>query len=363
MTDAPRPNRVEEERPHEALAWAWTEQENTEEAYESFVHGYPLGRYANEAMARLTALWRAAGRIQVDATDVLGIYGDTFAANTCWLLPGSGKTETFRDLEVGPQMVVVPAGSFMIGAGEGERDDEDFPRRLLTIAEPFAVGRGPVTRGQFRAFVDATKRDMRGGHGAGGWTVNPETSWLNPGFEQNDIHPVVCVNWYDAVAYAAWLEQQSGKPYRLLSETEWECCCRATTTTEYNTGNQIAPDQATYRRLQFRYNANSPPTTNECTTPVGRYAPNAWGLCDMHGNVYEWCADNWHRYYPQTFDPPLDGTVWQGGDATKRVLRGGSWHCHHDELRSARRGGNDPNFRSELNGFRVARAVFPPQTA
>jgi len=151
------------------------------------------------------------------------------------------------------------------------------------------------------------------------------------------------VNWHDAQAYAAWLREQSGgKAYRLLSEAEWEYCCRAGTTSAYSTGDEITPAQA-----NFGLNSKG-------TTPVSRFPPNAWGLRDMHGNVWEWCEDNWHPNYE---DAPEDGSAWKGGNASSRVLRGGSWSGIPRVLRSADRDGYPPDFRDDDVGFRVARTL------
>jgi hypothetical protein len=218
------------------------------------------------------ARFEAEGRIKVDAA----IFSprDSEAAQAGWLKPGAGKTEWFKDLDVGPEMVVVPAGEFTMGSANGANDEK--PPHKVMIAAPFAIGRAPVTRGQFAAFVAATNRDMSGGADGwtgSGWKHDAEFSWRNPGIAQQDDHPVVCANWRDVVAYAAWLSQQTGKGYRLLSEAEWEFCCRATTTSAYNTGISITQEQANFGQYE------------KGTTPVGKYGANLWGLFDMHGNV------------------------------------------------------------------------------
>jgi formylglycine-generating enzyme required for sulfatase activity len=143
-------------------------------------------------------------------------------------------------------------------------------------------------------------------------------------FEQEDDHPVVCVKWQDAQAYVAWLREQSGgKVYRLLSEAEWEYCCRARTASAYSTGDTITSAQANFGR------------NSKGTTSISRFPANPWGLCDMHGNVWEWCEDNWHEGYEG--NPPTDGSVWRGGDTSSRVLRGGSWVGSPQVHRSAGR--------------------------
>ena len=140
-----------------------------------------------------------------------------------WFLPGNGKAEWFKDHETGPEMVIAPAGSFMMGslAEEAGRSDDEGPQHPVTIARPFGVGRHAVSRGQFAAFVNNTGYKTEGG---ARW-------WLNPGFPQDDSHSVVYVSWEDAKSFAAWLSTQSGRDYRLLTEAEWEYAARAGTTT------------------------------------------------------------------------------------------------------------------------------------
>jgi formylglycine-generating enzyme required for sulfatase activity len=149
------------------------------------------------------------------------------------------------------------------------------------------------------------------------------------------------VDWHDAKAYVSWLKQESGKTYRLLSEAEWEYCCRAGTTTKYNTGDIISAKQANFHA--------------KGTTSVSKFPPNPWSIYGMHGNVWEWCEDNWQRSYKGK--PPTDGSVWRGGSGSSNVLRGGSWSIIPDSLRSAGRGRNRPDVRSNDIGFRVARAL------
>jgi formylglycine-generating enzyme required for sulfatase activity len=250
---------------------------------------------------------------------------------------------TFKDIDLGPEMVVVPAGEFMMGSGKGEVEDDELPQHEATIKNAFAVGISPVTRGEFAAFIGATNHKIETGAyvWAGlGWKNDLSKSWRDPGFQQGDDHPVVCVDWHDAQAYVAWLTERSGKAYRLLSEAEWEYCCRAGTTTAYSFGDKINKKQAQFEAAK--------------TIRTGSFSPNAWGLHDMHGNVWEWCEDNWH---PNSEDAPQDGSVWKGGDKSLRVLRGGSWRNSPHNLRSANRVRGRPGNRSSDVGFRVARTL------
>jgi formylglycine-generating enzyme required for sulfatase activity len=257
--------------------------------------------------------------------------------------PGSG--ESFRDCPECPEMVVVPAGSFMMGSSESEagRDSGEGPQRRVTIARPFAVGKFEVTRGQFAAFVRETGRsvsDKCWTYEGGESQERSGRSFRNPGFEQDDRHPAVCVSWDDASAFVGWLSRKTGKPYRLLSEAEWEYAARAGTTTRYAFGDTISKSQAQFSAKQ--------------TVEVGTFASNAWGLHDMHGNVVEWVEEAWH---PKYHGAPVDGSVWPGGDLSLRVLRGGSWGSNPVFLRSAVRDRDRPTFRCDIIGFRVSRTL------
>jgi formylglycine-generating enzyme required for sulfatase activity len=254
---------------------------------------------------------------------------------------GFAPGDRFRDFDAGPDMIVVPAGGFMMGSQYGEGDDDERPQHKVTIKNAFAVSISPITRGEFESFM--TNHKVEGGAVLvdGKWSNDPNVSWRDPGFKQEDDHPVVCVNWHDAQAFVAWLREQSGgKVYRLLSEAEWEYCCRAGTKTAYSTGDTITAEQANFDL--------------KGTTSVFRYSPNSWGLRDMHGNVWEWCEDNWH---PDYVGAPEDASVWKDGDASSRVLRGGSWSNDPQYLRSAYRVGNLPDNRNNDVGFRVARTL------
>lgn len=197
-----------------------------------------------EPAARRQEPEKIEGRIKVDAKIIHG-------APKGWLRPGAGKTEWFKDLDVGPEMVVVPAGEFMMGSPDDEpgRSVLEGPLHKVTFAQPFCVGRHAVTRGQFAAFVNETNYEMEGGayvRTGEEWKLDPNGSWRNPGLRQDDSHPVVYVNWDDACAFVAWLSEATGHTYRLLSEAEWEYSARAGTRTPFWWGSSITPAQANY---------------------------------------------------------------------------------------------------------------------
>jgi formylglycine-generating enzyme required for sulfatase activity len=275
--------------------------------------------------------FRAEGRIPV-------LVGDRKHSETRWLLPGGGQP--FCDITGGPEMLVVPAGKFMMGSPDSEpgRASWEGPQHEVTFAQPFAVGRDAVTRGQFAAFVNAT------GYGT-------TDLWRNPDFNQDNSHPVVCVTWDDAKAYAAWLAEITGRPYRLLSEAEWEYAARAGTTTPFWWGSSITPAQANYDGRQVYEGGGSKGEYRAGTVPAGSFRPNPWGLYNVHGNVWEWCEDAWHVGYSGA---PTDGSAWISGNSG-RVVRGGSWSSDPWYLRAAQR--LRLTAVIDLVGVRVARTL------
>jgi formylglycine-generating enzyme required for sulfatase activity len=256
----------------------------------------------------------------------------------------------------GPSLVLIPTGRFQMGSHEHERKiamaagaqkrwlERETPQRWVGIERPFAMGRYPVTVGEWRVFV-----------GASGWEPTGEVDWAAPGFAQTDAHPVVGVTWHDAQQYLAWLSAATGKRYRLPSEAEWEYACRAGTKTAFSFGDTISPEQANYDGT-FIYNGGSRGSYRGGTTPAGMFPANPWGLFDMHGNVWEWVQDVVHENYEGA---PLDGSAWEtGGDAARRILRGGSWLYHPRYLRSALRNGFSSVLSNDIVGFRVVRELM-----
>ncbi len=267
------------------------------------------------------------------------------------------------------EMVLVPAGAFTMGDDTGL--DDEKPAHKVTMTKPFYLGRHEVTVAQFRRFVEATgyKTDAEKGtgfQGAFGWNretmefaMNEEYSWRSPGFPQSDSDPVVNVSWNDATAFCEWLSHEEGKSYRLPTEAEWEYACRAGTTTAYFHGDETegaakvgnvadAAFEEQFPELEGFIKAND---GFAHTSPAGSFAPNAFGLHDMHGNVWEWCAD-WYdpEYYAQTpvNDPPGPAS------GEERVYRGGGWFNCTRGCRSASRSASQPENRNLTLGFRVA---------
>ncbi|MGF6276122.1 formylglycine-generating enzyme required for sulfatase activity [Massilia sp. UYP11] len=255
----------------------------------------------------------------------------------------------------GPAMVLIEAGRFEMGSPEHERRiamaagsqknwiARETPQHWVGIERPFAMGRYPVTVGEWRAFVRAS-----------GWAQHGEVNWESPGFAQTDMHPVVGVTWFDAQQYVAWLSEATGKRYRLPSEAEWEYACRAGTKTAFNVGDTISTLQANFDG-SFTYNGGPRGEFRHGTTPADLFAPNAWGLHDMHGNVWEWVQDVVHDSYEGA---PVDGSAWElGGDQVRRILRGGSWLYNPRYLRSALRNGFSAVLSNDIVGLRVVREL------
>lgn len=255
----------------------------------------------------------------------------------------------------GPELVLLPVGRFLMGSGDEERAQalragarpawlaREAPAHPVVISDVLAMARHPVSVGQWRAFARDTN-----------WKPGGTVNWVAPGFGQDDTHPVVGVSWHDAQLYVRWLSVRTGKAYRLPTEAEWEYACRAGSGTAFSFGDAIAPGLANYD-CRFAWNGPVGAEPRRGTSPAGSYPPNAWGLCDMHGNVWEWVQDTLHDNYEGA---PADGRAWEeGGDPNRRVLRGGSWLYHPRYLRSAVRNGFNASLSNDKVGFRVVRAA------
>ena len=271
---------------------------------------------------------------------------------------GRQPGETFRDCPTCPQMVVVPAGSYQMGspASEEDQDEDEGPVHQVTLGQPFAVGVYEVTVGEYGRFVSTTgyKGESRCRVWTGEkWEWESERNWRDPGYRQSERDPVACVNWADAQAYVRWLLQETGQSYRLLSEAEWEYVVRAGTTGPFHFGGSISPTQANYDG-NYTYGGGGRGQYRERTVPVGSFQPNAFGLYDVHGNVWEWVQDCWNESYTGA---PSDGRAWESGDCGRRVLRGGSWYNEPRYLRSANRDRYTADNRFNSLGFRIARSL------
>jgi len=276
------------------------------------------------------------------------------------LAPGT----VFTDCEGCPEMVVVPAGTFMMGTAPGVfgAENNERPQHQVTIGYDFAVGRYEITISQYREFIEQTGHQSTvscsgriGGSIGIQNSARNSGSWQNPGYSLSEELPVSCLEWVDAYAYVVWLSSKSEFNYRLLSESEWEYSARAGSETRYPWGDQFRHEYANYA------GTGSTDTWQNRPAPVGSFAANAFGIFDMHGNIWEWVQDCAYSSYAHA---PADGSPNINEGCDFRSVRGGSWDDHPRDIRSARRMGIHNNSNSlatkhETFGFRVARDLTP----
>jgi formylglycine-generating enzyme required for sulfatase activity len=268
---------------------------------------------------------------------------------------------------IGMELVEIPAGEFPMGSEDTVESlrtelhlridrnvDDERPVHRVRITKPYFMGRYETTVGEFRQFVADTghKTDAeKDGTGGVGWNGtkfgrDPKFTWSTWWKDQTDRHPVVNISPNDAAEFCRWLGKKEGKTYRLPTEAEWEYACRAGTTTRFYTGDDAA---AAAKAGNFADPRRHPPGTI-LTTKVGSFAPNAFGLYDMHGNIWEWCADHYQKdYYASS---PVDDPKGpeRGGNV---VMRGGCWGFEVGSGRSSTRGRSTPTSRGYRDGFRV----------
>ena len=255
--------------------------------------------------------------------------------------------DRLRDGGLGPKMVRIPAGSFLMGDIQGGGESNEKPVHQVSV-EKFAMGMYEVTKGEFSKFVNATgyrtDADKKGSCSTyndrskykNGWKNVKGANWRNPTYSQNNNHPVTCISWNDATAYTKWLSNQTSNNYRLPTEAEWEYAARAGTETKHWWGNDIDKSKANYGGYPGK------------TSPVGNYKANNFGLYDMLGNLWEWMCSE----YNNTYNNNEKQCVTIGSSLS---LRGGSWGSFAGVVRSARRGGYNPAIRTNDLGFRVSR--------
>ena len=289
--------------------------------------------------------------------------------------------KTLRDCPFCPEMAIIPAGKSMMGTAGGAEELEaatgEGLQLAVTIDKPFALGITEVTLRQYADFVRQADYKPEPGCRVWNdrWAVDAKATWREPRQPKNpkDDHPAACVSWKDAQAYVAWLSQKTGKSYRLPSESEWEYAARAGTTSPryfgFNsfegvsislacehanvydvTGQSVFPFPIPYARCKDNYDDSA---------LVAAFKPNAFGLYDMIGNVWEWVGDCYTASY---WGRPPDGSVWvwEGG-CEKRGLRGGAWSSRPADARSAKRNSAPTDYRSSDVGFRIARSLDPSE--
>ncbi|NET39305.1 MAG: formylglycine-generating enzyme family protein [Cyanothece sp. SIO1E1] len=256
------------------------------------------------------------------------------------------------DNDVSLALVKIPSGSFQMGALKSESwfVDNEGPQHSVEVSG-FWMGKFQVTQAQWKTVASFGKVKR---------ALEPDPS----GFKGDD-RPVECISWQDAIEFCARLSKKTGREYRLPSEAEWEYACRAGTTTPFHFGETITTDLANYRGMDWTYEdvtysgsyRDGPKGVyRKETTPVGSFkVANAFGLYDMHGNVWEWCLDYWHENYGDwSMKAPTDGSAWlTGGYDSRRVLRGGDWDYFPEGCRAAARGRDYPITKNDVLSLRV----------
>ena len=336
----------------ETVFWESAANSTNAEDLEAYLARWPNGVYAVLARNRLAALLDPPVTSDPDAVRTHAD-GDVFrddlhAAALAWLedVRTHADGDVFRDCDTCPEMVVIPAGEFLMGspASEDGRFDNEGPQHWVAVSS-FALGVTEVTFDEWEACV-------RGG-GCNGYRPYDE-GW------GRGSRPVIHVNWNDAQAYVRWLSRETGESYRLPSEAEWEYAARGGAPTSRYWGDSSSSQcghangaDAAAKRV---YSAVTAAACNDgavYTAPAGSYSSNAFGLFDVLGNVLEWTADCWHENYRGA---PADGSPWHGGDCSRRVVRGGSWLSYPQFLRSAARDWYVTEYQIVV-GFRVARTL------
>lgn len=309
---------------------------------------------------QLVALEREGvdGRIVTARMTQLGfVRVATTGGGAAWLKPGGA--EVFRDCATCPAMVLAPAGEarMTIEQPAGSAQPRKAIKRAISM---LAVGRAEVTRGEYRAFVKATGRAHDGGCRSqiDNGTMKPTFSWENPGYPQEDDHPVACVSYDDAAAYAAWLSGTTGKTYRLPRDAEWHYVAGAGGA---DAGAKTGADQCrvangadeTAKETFTSWTAAACKDGHTFTAPAGTFAANGWGLVDTRGNVWEWVDD----CVPALTGPQADTGAVSCAAGDERLLRGGSWNDPPQMLEFDRRLVAKPDSRNQIAGFRLVRAI------
>ncbi len=306
---------------------AWNAAQGDITKLQSYANNYPDGQYINQVDSKINQVQQAIADAEAEKQRLAKLAADKKAEDErkrqAQIAAEKARVgKTFADCSDCPTMVYLPSGSFQMGSNEA---DNEKPIHTVNIQQ-FAMGQSEVTFAQWDACYNA-----------GGCSEKADDEGWGRG-----NRPVINVSWNDAQEYTKWLSQKTGKSYRLPSESEWEYAARAGSRTKYSWGDSISCSQARY--VYFDCDSNS-------TKPVKFYDKNAFGLYDMHGNVWEWIEDKWHDNYNGA---PTDGSAWTSGGSTYRVLRGGSWVNALNDLRSAFRGGNSTTTRVKFYGFRLA---------
>jgi formylglycine-generating enzyme required for sulfatase activity len=287
------------------------------------------------------------------------------AVNRGNAIPIPTQGEVFRDCPTCPLMKALAPGQFQQGAAAGQADASplEMPRHTVRIPYPLGMGVYEITLGEFREFSAATAHRSAGCQMYNGkWQDSSELNWNNVGFTQTSLHPVACVSWRDAREFAAWLSKKTGQKYRLPTESEWEYAARAGLADprpwKDNLAGACADANVADQSAAQQYPGWKVNPCNDgyvYTAPVGSFQPNAFGLYDMLGNVFEWVQDCWH---PDYRGAPANGSAWlTQGDCTQHNLRGGSWFTSPTLVSTSARNRFEETYRSNSIGFRLVREI------
>lgn len=344
---------------------SWETKELKHSVFSSFVLKYLSGKLDEEHYTDRKAdvsglvdyVRRQTNRYVIKNISSSGQYPKLIGDNEQWPIGTVGPRAAFTN-SIGMQLRLIPAGKFTMGSPDDEKNrGPNETQHEVEITQPFFMAIHEVTVEQYRQFVEETDRDVTGNsygfdEESKRIRVGDDYSFANPGWEQADDHPAVCVSWRDAEAFCRWLSIKDDRIYRLPTEAEWEYACRAGSTTTYNFVDGDTEVHASANvAAQLKWVEDTEPEDGFIfTAPVGSFKPNAFGLFDMHGNVSEWCSDFYAKdYYENSEEKDPQGP----SDGSGRVLRGGSFTMNAKWARSASRSDNNSDSRYFTFGIRV----------
>ena len=315
----------------ELAFWETIKDSEDPNEFEAYLATYPDGRFARLAEIRIQALKDqpdadASTEPTEPSADSAGASVDESAATPAASVT-PGAEIAFRDCDVCPLIVEVPAGTYLMGSDQGRADEQ--PRHEVRFAKPFAIGVHEVTVAEW----DACLRE-------GSCSFTPKAG-------TDGSLPMSNLSWDDTQSYLNWLSKKTGQDYRLPTEAEWEYAASGGKSTTYWWGDDVGSGNANCTDCGSPWDKKGP-------SPVGSFKPNPFGLYDVHGNLWEWTMDCMNHSYEGA---PRDGSAWLRGDCISRVLRGGSWNLDSEYMRTTRRNHYDRDVRYYLHGFRVARPM------
>ena len=279
------------------------------------------------------------------------LLGNSYQVNAQSATDAVKPGTSFKDCDICPEMVVLPAGSFIMGTPQDERgyQPDESPQHKVTFSRPFAIGIYAVTAEEWEAYIQETGAPRRSGDTRPGRACTEG----KPSYPYESRQPAVCMTYHDAENYAKWLTEKTGKPYRLPSESEWEYAARAGSEGPF----PFPFDEEGGFTINKHANLDGDQDGFKYTAPVGSFPPNAFGLFDMHGNIHEWVADCFHgNHFNAYVGAPDDGSAWiEGGDCSVRQIRGNDWIEPPIFSRSGNRNDRPVGTIGDWLGFRVVR--------